>query len=187
MTINSDIATQLRKSENSRKPRLATVTTLWGKEEVKAESHEYDYKMKKKGNGRTVKKTISRYIKASRQKGISTDHLIEFKCLRELYEKELEQKKIHVEDEIKETSYRASIENEDLNIFTAAGWMECSSTDKLTERYFIQCVEDRCKKEATGEKLVSVDQAARPVAIQVQISKAEDRIWSLGVHVRRLR
>lgn len=85
----------------------------------------------------------------------------------------------HLKEEIVATSYKASIDDGDLRIFIAAGWVECSTVYELTNRQIILWVEKRWKKEATGEELYSVDQAVKPVAMQMHVFEAEDRIWSL--------
>lgn len=77
------------------------------------------------------------------------------------------------------TSYRTSIKDEDLKIFIAAEWVECSPLEELAESQNIWCVKERCKREATGEELYLVNQPVEFEAIQMHISKAEDRIRSL--------
>lgn len=53
--------------------------------------------------------------------GVSTSNFIEFKRLRKLYEKQIEEKGKQRKDKIIPTSYRASIEDDDLKTFIAAG------------------------------------------------------------------
>lgn len=105
-----------------------------------AEQLQYLYGMEMETNINTFKETIIRCIEAPRLKGISTRHFIEFKRLRDLYEKRLKEKEWKLKEKKKVTSYRASIEDEDLRSFIAAGWVECSSLEELTESQIIRCV-----------------------------------------------
>lgn len=66
-----------------------------------------------------------------------------------------------------------------MKILIAAEWIEVQSTDEYTEHQIRQCVEDRGVRDVTGEQLYLVDQAARTVAINMNIIEAEDGIRSL--------
>lgn len=84
-----------------------------------------------------------------------------------------------LKEEIVPTSYRASIENEDLRTFIGTGWVEANFTDELTERQIQQCVDDRCKRKANGEQLYLIEQTIRGVSMHIHIVDAEDRVWTL--------
>lgn len=135
--------------------------------------------MNKKDVDATVRETVINCIEAPRLKGLSTGEFIEFKKLRDLYEKQIEEKSRHRKEEIFATSYKASIEDDDLEIFIAAGWIEASSVDEIAERQIVQCIEERCKREVNGEQLYLVDQAVKNVVMNTNIAEAEDRVWSL--------
>lgn len=127
----------------------------------------------------TIKETVIRCVEAPRLKGVSTRNFIEFKRLRELYEKQIEEKGTQLQGDIIPTSYRACIEDVDLEIFLAAGWIKAPSIDQLTEAQIRQCIDERRKKGVNGEQLYLVDQAVRSVSMNMNIEDAEDRVWSL--------
>lgn len=135
--------------------------------------------MNTQANNGTVRETVISCLEAPRLKGVSTRQFIEFKRLRDLYEKQVEEKSRNLKEDIVPTSLRASIEDDDLNIFIAAGWIDAESIDTITERQILQCIEERCKRVTTGEHLYLVDQAVKNVSMNTNISEAEDRIWSL--------
>lgn len=127
----------------------------------------------------TVKETVINCLEAPSLRGVSTRHFIEFKRLRLLYEKQIEEKSRQLKEEIVPTSYRASIEDDDLRTFITAGWIEANSIDELTERQIQECVESRCHRPIDGEKLYMLEQAVRGVSMQMNITDAEDRVWTL--------
>lgn len=80
------------------------------------------------------------------------------------------------EKNIKPTPYRESIEGEDFKTFIAAGWVDCSCINDLTEIQIVECVVDVCTKKATGEELHLVDHAAKVVMMSMQFYIPEDRV-----------
>lgn len=69
----------------------------------------------------TVKETIIDCIGATRLRDLSTRHFIAINRLRELYEKQLEEKGILLKYEIVAISYRLSIEDDHLKKFIVSG------------------------------------------------------------------
>lgn len=65
-----------------------------------------------------------------------------------------------------------------MEIFIAAGWIEASSTDEITEQQVQQCVADRCKHQIEGENLYPVEHAVRGVTVDMQIADPVDRTWT---------
>lgn len=51
------------------------------------------------------------------------------------------------------TFYKASTEDNDLHIFVAAGWAECSSITDIADEGIKRCVEAHCKLKVNGEQL----------------------------------
>lgn len=92
--------------------------------------------------GNTIKETVVTCVKAFRLQSISTRHFIEFKCLRELFERELAEKEMHLKETIIATTHWASIDKKNVKFFNAAGWIECLSVDELTEQQIISCVQE---------------------------------------------
>lgn len=117
----------------------------------------------------TAKETIMSRIKASLLKGIASCHFTDFKRLRKLYEKKIEEKCRHLNKEIATASYRATIEHDDLKIFMAAGWVDCSTIDELND---ILICREKSKREVAEEELYLFDQAVSAIAMQMLISKA---------------
>lgn len=129
--------------------------------------------------GTTVKKTVISCNEATRSRDVSRRHSIEFRRLRKSYEKQLKEKARHLKEEIISTSYRASIADEDLMVFIAAGRVYCSCIDELTESHIVEYVDNRSTIKATGEVLHLVDHADKTVGVQMHIFEPEDRVWSL--------
>lgn len=84
------------------------------------------------GKKMTVRETVISCVKAPRLKGVSTRRFIDFKRLRDLYEKQVAEKARHLNENIVNTSLRASIEDNDLHTIIAAGWIEAPSIDEIT-------------------------------------------------------
>lgn len=118
-------------------------------------------KMEANGRGSSVEETVISCLEVTRLRGISTCQFIEFKRLRELYEKQVAKKSKQLKEYLIPTSYRASIEDDGLRIFVAARRVEWPSIDELTQRLVQQCIDNRCKRKDRGEQLYLVDQAAR--------------------------
>lgn len=100
-----------------------------------------------------VKETVISCVEAPRLKGISTRHFIEFMRLIKLYEKQIEVKWKHLKEDIIPMSHRALIKDDDLKNFIAVEWVQCSSMDELSKMQIKQCVDERSKREVTGEQL----------------------------------
>lgn len=125
-----------------------------------------------------VKEMVINSVEAPRLRGISTRHFIEFKRLRTLCEKQIEEKSRQLKEEIVPTSYRASIQVEDRKTFIAAGCIEANSIDKLSERKIQQWVKDKCKRKVDGEQLYLVEKAIRGVNMQMHLLDGDDRVWT---------
>lgn len=156
-------------------PRLATVITFsvnqsWTLQEVMPDHA---------ANGTTVRQTIVSSIEAPKLRGVSTKHFIEFRKNRELYEKQINEKNQEPGTRVPLISYKSSIENADLNIFIAAGWVSAATIDHITELQIRQCIEDRCHRVLDGEHLHIIEDAVKKVAMKMQIFEAEDRVWTM--------
>lgn len=81
-------------------------------------------------------------------KGLSTRQFIEFKRLRDLYEKQVEEMSKHLKEYIVPTSLRAPIEDFDLSAFIAAGRIDAASIPELTERKIRLCIDEWCRRTA---------------------------------------
>lgn len=77
----------------------------------------------------TVRKTVISRLKVTRLKRASTGQFIEFKRLRDWYGNHIEVISKHPKEYIIPTLLRASIEDDDLEIFIAARWIDASSID----------------------------------------------------------
>lgn len=96
-----------------------------------------------------------------------------------MYEKQIEEKSRQLKEDIIPTSYRASIEDDDLEIFLAAEWIETSSIDEITERQVQLCVEERCNHKADGGHLFLINLAVKNVAMDMQMIESNKRVWTL--------
>lgn len=99
--------------------------------------------------------------------------------LRNVYEKRLEEKARILNEKILPTSYRASIEDKDLETLIAVDWIEASCIEEITERQIYECVEERFKQKESGEQLNLIDQIIEIVYIQMHIADAGDRLLTL--------
>lgn len=83
--------------------------------------------VKKEGQGRSscVNETVISFVEAHRLQGISISEVIASNLLRDLQEKELEDKLKHFKGDPIPTSYGASIKGGDSGIFVTVGWVEC--------------------------------------------------------------
>lgn len=109
----------------------------------------------------TIRETVISSVETLRLKGVSIQQFINFKKPRDLYEKQIEESSRYLKEEVIATSLRVSMENENLKIFIAAGWIEAPSLDEVTERQIEHCIEERCSRSLTGEKLYLVDRAVK--------------------------
>lgn len=89
----------------------------------------------------TVEETALNCIGTLILKGDATHHFIELKQLLEVYEKQIEKKRRQLRKTIVPTSFKASIENGDLEIFIAAEWIEAYSINEVTEQQVQECIE----------------------------------------------
>lgn len=127
----------------------------------------------------TVYETVMSCLEAPGLHGVSTRRSIEFKRLRDLYEKWIEEKSNHLSEENVPTSLRASKEDDDLVIFIAAEWIDAASINAIIERQILRCNEDLWRRSATGEHLCLVDGVVKKVSMHTRKAKAEHRIWPL--------
>lgn len=130
----------------------------------------------------TVKQTIVSNLEAPRLRGVSTQHFTTFLKERELYEKQLEEKNKDPGFKVSPTSYRASIDDEDLKIFITANWISASSVDEITEEELQKCVHSRAVREISENQLSLINLVVRDVKMNMNILEAEDRVWSLHRH-----
>lgn len=117
-------------------------------------------------------------VEAPRLNEIATSQFIESKCLRTLYKKQVREKSKQLKENPIHTSYRASIEDGDLMIVVAAGWVDSASIDELTETQIQQCLDDRCKQEITGEQLYLVDPVISNVSMETHMLEASYKSWT---------
>lgn len=82
-------------------------------------------------------------------------------------------------EEIVATSYRNSIEKENLEMFFAAGWIESPSIAERTESQNKTFIEESCEGKMTVKEWYLVDNAVRSVSMQLHISQPEGWIRSL--------
>lgn len=108
------------------------------------------FNMNSSRNCNAAKETFISCVEAPNLKGVSTQHFIEFNRRRDLYEKQLKEKDVYFGERRDATSYKASIENEDLKVFFAAGWIEGFLIIELTESQIKICIKQKCKRKLTG-------------------------------------
>lgn len=97
----------------------------------------------------------------------------------ELDEKQIEVKGRQFREKIIPALYEACIENNDLRLFIAAGWVEVPSIIELIEAQIQKCIERRRIKDMNGEQLYLVDKAVRSVSMNMNIDNAENKGRSL--------
>lgn len=127
----------------------------------------------------TICQTIITNIEAPKLTGASTQNFVEFKRKRELYEKQVQKRNKEPNNQVVPFSLRASIDDADLRIFIAAGWITAQTIDSITEQQLMDCVSKRCERDENGEDLYLITEATRKVSIEMRIVESEDRIWSL--------
>lgn len=81
-----------------------------------------------------MRETIISCVDASKLKRVPASHFIEFKKLRKVYERQIEEKRRHLKEDTIPRIYRVSIEDDYLEIFIVAGRGEAPSINELTER-----------------------------------------------------
>lgn len=64
---------------------------------------------------------------------MSTKYFSEFNKKRDIYEKQISENNKDPSTNIPLASYKTSIENADLRLFTAGGWINSTSIENLTE------------------------------------------------------
>lgn len=127
----------------------------------------------------TVKQTIVTNLEAPRLNGVSTKHFTKFLMERELYEKQVSEKNKEPGVDITPASYRASIIDEDLEIFVTARWVSSETVSSVTEEELRKCIRDRAVRETNADQLWKIDQVVKKVAMNTSLPEAEDRIWTL--------
>lgn len=125
------------------------------------------------GRNSPFKEMVMNCLEALSLTGISTWHFIEFKCLREIYEKEIEEWEGQFKEDIVPTTYQASIEDENLKMFIYAGWFKATSIDEMSEHPIKQCLEERCKRNVNRDQLYLIDQGIRGVSKHVHVVDAK--------------
>lgn len=80
---------------------------------------------------------------------------------------------------IARTLYKASIEDENLEIFFVAVWTRAGLIQDITKLQWRQCLEDGFIRKANGQQVYVVDQAIKKVVVQMHITDAEDRVLTL--------
>lgn len=126
-----------------------------------------------------VRQTIISSVEAPRLRGVSTNHFIDFKKRREIYEMQIVEKNTDPATNIPLVSYKVSIENADLRLFIAAGWIQAPSIENITEMQIRKCIQDRGYLLLDDEHLYLIDEAIWPLDMKINIMEAEDRVWTL--------
>lgn len=75
----------------------------------------------------TVKQTVITCMEAQRLKGRAASQFIEFNRWRDFYEKQLSEQCNQTSKTNSPTSYKASIEDDDLGVFINAVWIKAAS------------------------------------------------------------
>jgi len=127
----------------------------------------------------TVKQTIVTNLEAPRLKGVSTKDFNQFFRLREIYEKQIQERNREPGLNLNPTSYRASIDDSDLRIFLTAGWVEAADISSITEDDLKEGVKKRSIRTVGGEQLHIVEETVKGVKMDLNIPEAEDRVWTL--------
>lgn len=95
---------------------------------------------------------------------------------REDYERQLAEKNKERSTNNTRLSFRASIEDIDLQIFIAAVWIDADSIAKITEAqirgYPLSC----CENDEEGENVYLINEAVSRVTMMVGITDAKDRV-----------
>lgn len=89
---------------------------------------------------------------------VAISHFTKFKRFRDVYEKQIENKNTHLREDNVLTSYKTSVQIDDLENSIAVGWMKDLSTDKITIRKVQQCADDMCKQQIESEKICIIEQ-----------------------------
>lgn len=80
-----------------------------------------------------VKETVINCIEAPVLKGVSKRHFIDFRGRRESSGRQIKAKRRQLKESIIHMSFKASIEDEDLEKILAAEWIKAQSTPDITE------------------------------------------------------
>lgn len=78
-----------------------------------------------------VKEMAAKCIEAPTLKGVSTTYFIDFKRRGKYYVKQFEEKRSQSEEQVGPNSNIASIEDEDLEIFSGTGWIRAAPVLKV--------------------------------------------------------
>lgn len=130
-------------------------------------------------NSATIRPTMFSSTEAPRLRGILTKSFIEFRKLRQPYEKHVNDKNPETRTNIALTSHKSSIEDADMRISIAAEWINATSVGLITNIQIRQCIEDKCHRILNGEQLHILNDSTRNFVIKMHIFEAEDRIWTL--------
>lgn len=125
-----------------------------------------------------VKQLIIDGLKAPRLRDVSTDCFVEFKRLRYINEKQVEEKEKEPEVERKPEKYRVSVDDYDLEIFFAGRWVQASSERIITEEQIFEGVKNTCKRYEDGKNLSLIDKEFKYIGIKMHIHEVEDLIWT---------
>lgn len=79
----------------------------------------------------------------------------------------------NLKDEVVPTSYRASIEDENLETFIADVWIEAKDLEEISERQTQEFVEESCKRKINGVQLYLIEDAIKVVSLQKYITNAK--------------
>lgn len=123
--------------------------------------------------------SINNSVEAPQLKELFINHFFKFKCRSDLYKKQVLDGAKHLNESIIPTFFRVSMEKDDLSICFASGSKNATSLEEEAEKQIEQCINERCKREATGEHLFLVNQEIKNVSMSLSIAVAENRAWSL--------
>lgn len=87
--------------------------------------------------------------------GVSVEDFIEIERTRYLYEKQLDNGNRQSNDMIVATSYRASIQDDNMRIFISAGWIPIFSLREITEELLKSCKKGDVVEKSVGKIFIS--------------------------------
>lgn len=130
--------------------------------------------------GGTTPQTILTNISAPRLCGVSISEFVTYKEKRRLYEKQIAEHNLRPGIRVTPLSYRATIDDELLEIFIEANWITgVEKVSELTDAQIETCVATKSQYRASAKDLDRLDTVLSEVKIDTTLAEAEDRIWSM--------
>lgn len=136
--------------------------------------------------GRTVRQTIVETLEAPRLCGLETKDFVKFKSLREIYKRQVREKRAEEGSHTPLTSYTNSMEDSILELFITFQWVLENSVAEITEKSLELCVKEKACVNEENYNLVLIENSLKYIRNDKNVTSWEGQVLKLALQYQNL-